>query len=138
MIIGKVIEKYKSVLKRNIPFILQNIEQDELNEAIDYSINKRFKDSKCTIDNNYKNLSVNTSIAKLTEYILSKKPILTSYGCLFTKHGTVENPIYDLITEFTDIRDNVKKKMFKYPKGSEMFNKYNLLQLLAKLDNNAQ
>lgn len=137
MIVGKIIDKYKNILRRNIPLILQNIDQDELEEGINYSLEKRFKDSKCTINNNYKNLTVNTSISKLTEYILSKKPIMTSYGCLFTKHGTVPNPIYDLITEFTDTRDKIKKEMFKYPKGSEMFKKYNLLQLLAKLDNNA-
>lgn len=137
MIIGKIIDKYKNVLKRNVPLVLQNIENNELEEALNYSIEKRFKDSKCTIDNNYKMVKANTTIAKLTEFILSKKPIMTSYGCLFTKHGDVPNPIYDLITEFTDNRDTIKKKMFKYPKGSEMFNKFNLLQLLAKLDNNA-
>jgi len=133
----KIIERYKGILKRVMPLSIPTLTEQEIDESINYSINKRFKDSDCKIDNNYKHITVNTSIAQLTEYILDKEPIMTSYGCLFSKHGTVKNPIYDMIEELVTIRDQFKKEMFKHKKGSELYQKYNLLQLLAKVDANA-
>jgi len=134
---GKLMERYTGILKRIMPLSIPALTDEELDEAIQYSIQKRFKDSDCSIHNNYKHKTVNTTIAQLTNYILDKEPIMTSYGCLFTKHGKVKNPLYDLIEEIVTIRDKFKKEMFKYPKGSDEYEKYYLLQLLAKVDSNA-
>jgi hypothetical protein len=137
MLQGKLLDRYTGILKRIMPLSIPALTDGEIDEAIQYSIMKRFKDSDCTIHNNYKHKTVNTSIAQLTEYILDKEPIMTSYGCLFTKHGKVKNPLYDLIEEIVTIRDKFKHEMFKYKKGTEEYEKYFLLQLLAKVDANA-
>jgi hypothetical protein len=137
MLEGKILERYTGILKRIMPLSIPALNEDEIDEAIQYSIQKRFKDSDCSINNNYKHKVVNTTIAQLTNYLLDREPIMTSYGCLFTKHGKVKNPLYDLIEEIVTIRDKFKKEMFKYPKGSDEYEKYNLLQLLAKIDSNA-
>ena len=117
--------------------VIPSLSEEEIDEAINYSIEKRFKDSDCSIDNNYKKIRVDTTISQITQFILEKEPIMTAYGCLFSKHTNTKNPLYDMIEEIVTIRDKFKKEMFKYPKGSEMYNKYNLLQLLAKVDANA-
>lgn len=137
MLEGQLYERYTGILKRIMPLSIPALTDEEIEEAIDYSIMKRFKDSDCSINNNYKHKTVNTTIAQLTNYILDKEPIMTSYGCLFTKHGKVKNPLYDLIEEIVTIRDTFKHEMFKYPKGSPEYEKYYLLQLLAKVDANA-
>lgn len=134
---SKAMDQYRSSMVRMMRLLIPELSEDELQRAIDYSINKRFKNTKVSIENNYKNVEVNTNLLTMTEYILSRRPILTSYGCLFTRHGEVPNPLYQMIQEFVDTRDKFKKEMFKYPKGSEEFNKYNLLQLVAKVDTNA-
>jgi hypothetical protein len=91
--------------------VLPSLFNSELEEAIDYSIKKRFSDSNCIIDNNYKNVEYRSSISKLTQFILSRQPIITSYGCIFSKHANTVNPLYDLIEEFTTRRDTIKKEI---------------------------
>lgn len=130
-------EEYKATMIRTIGRLIPQLSGAELTRAIDYSINKRFKNSECSLNNNYKEKTMNTNLLRMTEYILSRKPILTSYGCLFTRHGEIPNPLYTMIQDFVDTRSAYKKKMFQFPKGSEEFNNYNLLQMVAKVDVNA-
>lgn len=137
IITSELVKRYKKIATKMMGIVIPSLSEEEIDEAINYSIEKRFKDTDCTIDNNYKKITVNTTISQITQYILEKEPIMTAYGCLFSKHSSTKNPLYDMIEEIVTIRDNFKKEMFKYPKGSEMYNKYNLLQLLAKVDANA-
>ena len=131
-----IIMEYKAVLHRLLPLLFQDLSSDELDEALNYSISKRFKNSDAAINNNYKKQVTNTNIMDLTNYILDKQPIVTSYGVMFMKHGTVPNPLYTMVDGFIMSRKKEKKTMFKYPKGSSDFEKHNLLQLLLKIDAN--
>lgn len=109
----------------------------EISYGVDRAIAENIKYHKATIDNSYKKQTVETTIPELAHYILSKKPIMTTYGCLFTQHAEVPHPFYYMVDNFINQRDVVKKEMFKHPKGSFDFQKYSLLQLLYKLDANA-
>lgn len=130
-------KEYKETMMRMMERIIPQLNKQELSIAIDYSINKRFKNADCSVNNNYKNMTANLNLLKMTEYILSRRPIITSYGCLFTRHGELPNPLYMMIQDFVDTRSAYKKKMFQFPKGSEDYNTYDLLQKVAKVDVNA-
>lgn len=132
----KIIEKYKSTIMNLLPRQFPNLSYKEVEDAVDYSIDQHLTNGRATIYNNYKNKKIDISVVNLVEYILQREPILCASGVMFKKHADAPNPLIDLITEFLDTRKKYKKEMFKYPKGSEDFEKYNLLQLLKKIDVN--
>ena len=134
MLNSKLIEEYKKIvnpmLSRNFPLL----SPQEIDEAVNWSLNNNFRNSDASLYNNYKEKRIQSSLLEMTEYILSRKPIMTPSGCLFQKHADIENPFAVLIDTFIQNRVIHKKEMFKYPKGSVQFEKYNLLQLLDKID----
>ena len=130
-------KQYVNVIMRMISRTYPHLTPMDINEAINYSINKRYKPEEASIYNNYtKKAPVNISLLDLTDYIITREPIITASGVMFKKHGTVPNPLSKMVEDFMTSRGLLKKKMFKYPKGSEDFEYYNLLQTLAKIDAN--
>ena len=122
-----------------------------LDAAIDYSIQKRIQNANAVLSNSYrrrrvierdengnevqvyKNAEQNLTLQQISDYILSREPIVTAFGTMFKHHGTVPNPLFAVVQSFLDNRTIHKKQMFQYPKGSENFEKYNLLQSLTKM-----
>ena len=122
-----------------------------LDAAIDYSIQKRIQNANAVLSNSYrrrrvierdengnevqvyKNAEQNLTLQQISDYILSREPIVTAFGTMFKHHGTVPNPLFAVVQSFLDNRTIHKKQMFQYPKGSEQFEKYNLLQSLTKM-----
>ena len=150
MPVSPTIEKYKDIIKSFIKLYYPNATDDELDAAIDYSINKRLRDSKAKISNSYKRYKVRSrdpetgndilvyqnaeqdvTLQRISDYILSREPIVTAFGTMFMHHGEVPNPLWDVVNSFLTNRTKHKKMMFQYPKGSEEFEKYNLLQTLT-------
>lgn len=132
-----IIREYSNVAIRLLQLTFPYLTQTELGTAVDYSVRKRMKNGELYIKNNYKDVTIDSSVLEMANYILDRQPIITSAGVMFSKHASTTNPLYKLIDEFINQRVTYKNEMFKHPKGSEMFQKYNLLQLLAKLDCNA-
>ena len=130
-----ILEQYKDTMSRIIQMYYP-ISKDELEPILDWSISKRYKEHKCEVVNTYTNQKSYQTLLAIADYIASKEPIVTSYGTMFKKHGTVKNPIAIVTEQFLSERDTYKKEMFKWPKGSEDFEKFNLLQSLAKIDVN--
>ena len=128
------IANYKRICTDMLRYSFPLLTEAELAMAVDYSISKHFADTTARVNNNYKNRTIDMTLLEISDYILSREPIITANGVLFNRHGVVPNPLYHVLDSFISSRKVLKKEMFKYPKGSEMFEKYNLLQLLAKID----
>lgn len=125
-----VLVDYKNTMTRLLRSIYPHVSPFDIDQGVNYSIQKRFKNAPATITNNYLNSSIDTTILEMCDYIAERQPIVTSYGVLFKRHGTVKNPFGKVIDDFLKLRKVHKKEMFKYPKGSEMFEHFNLLQNL--------
>ena len=124
-----VLEKYKEDMTRMIQ-MMYPVSKEELEPVLDYSISKRYKEYNSHLVNTYTNKTSSQTLLALADYIMSREPIVTSYGTMFKKHATVKNPIAIVVDQFLSERGIYKKEMFKWPKGSENFEKYNLLQSL--------
>lgn len=137
MVNSVTLERYKDTLIE-IMQLYYPMSKEELSNVVDYSISKRYKENVCEIQNNYKNAKVSSTLLQLADYINSKEPIVTSFGTMFSKHTDVPNPLAIVVQQFLDARSIHKKEMFKYPKGSELFEKFNLSQQLDKIDTNGK
>ena len=134
---GEILSRYEKDMFDILSKICYRLEPDEIMEGITYSVNKRFKDGKAVIDKTYTTKKAEIDFSRLADDLLGGKVIMTTSGVLFKKYKTVKNPFYNFVQYLADKRDEAKKKMKQYPKGSEMFNKYNLQQLNYKVSCNA-
>ena len=119
-------------LKHSYPYLTEN----DLREALAWIVDNNLNNKPATLDNNYTKKRMEGTILDIMAYIEKMQPIITSSGVLFRKHKEADNPLSKMIMGFLDKRSQYKKEMFKYPKGSYMYEKYNLLQLLEKINAN--
>ena len=131
------LNEYRRLMIENVKLTYPTLKYDEVAYLVDSIIAKEYKNDKIQILNNYKNREVDTDVEQIMEFIKNNKPILIENGCLFRRHEKGFTLFYRLIDEFVESRKKLKKKMFQYDKGTDEFNKYNLMQLLAKRDANA-
>ena len=143
--------KYKETMRKCLSLYYPTAPLRDLDAAIDYSIQKRIQNANAVLSNSYrrrrvierdengnevqvyKNAEQNITLQQISDYILSREPIVTAFGTMFKHHGTVPNPLFAVVQSFLDNRTIHKKQMFQFPKGSEQFEKYNLLQSLTKM-----
>lgn len=130
------LQGYRETMTRVIQSAYPHMDYGDILRAVDYSVAKRFKNFNLSVQNNYTNKTISLTALEMLDYIASREPIITSYGTMFKRHGDVPNPMAKVIQNFLDLRKMHKKEMFKYSKGSEMFERYNLLQNLDKIDTN--
>ena len=133
----KAIENYINIMVNGLKHSFPELNQEELYDAIEWSINKRIKNKPAILDNNYTKKKISGTVLDILNYIDKLKSIVNSSVVLFKQHKEEDNPLSKMIQGFLDQRGKYKKEMFKYPKGSYMFERYNLFQLLEKLNANA-
>lgn len=131
------ISEYKQVMIDGLKHSLPGLTVSQLSEAIDYIIADTIYNGKVVLDNNYEKTKLSGDVLSILKYIQKLEPIMTSSGVLFKKHKDSKNPLNQMIQSFLIKRKAYKKEMFKHPKGHYLFSRYNLFQLLEKLNANA-
>ena len=133
----KLTKEYIETMVNGLSHSFKSLSKEEIREAVEWSIGERFENNKAVLDNNYTKQRIDGTVVDILNYMESLEPIVSSSGVLFKKHKDADNPLSRMIQGFLKSRKAYKKEMFKFPKGSEMFEKYNLYQLLEKLNANA-
>ena len=132
------ISNYRQTALQMTKLFFPELSYHELQEAIDASIIDNIKDTPAKVYNNYKNHTIENTVLELSNYILSRKPIVTSNGVIFQNHDSgIVNPLSSLFQFYLTDRKRIKAEMFKCEKGSEEYEKLNLAQLLRKISANA-
>lgn len=124
---------YEDEMVRLAHSYLPHMTIGDIRKAVQYSMNKRYKETKCVVDNNYTKLKTNFTLLEMANWINEREPICTAYGVMFKKHNPDRpNPLTELVRSFMDGRDIDKGLMFKYLAARDYVNasKYNLKQLL--------
>ena len=132
------IDNYRAQAMDALKLFFPNLRMDELAKAIDWSIENNAKDNPSEIYNDYKDIKVNTTVFRMTQYILSKQPIVTAHGVIFQNHNSgVLNPLSLQLKNYFVNRKRLKETMFTYEPGTELYERYDLAQLLKKLSMNS-
>ena len=121
-------ERYKDTIMRMTHFMFPDTPLEAGDRALDWSIDKRYKEEQATIVNNYTKRETTENLDALTEYILRRQPILTPYGVMFKRPGSEPVPLLNMIKSFMDLRGVHKSQMFEYEKGTD---EYNQIQQMA-------
>ena len=130
------LSQYMDTMTRIMRLYYPDLPESEMEKLLDYSIDKRYQKTKATVSNNYVKRDKDMTLLQIADYIAERQPIVTAYGTMFKNHANSVNPMATVVQSFLDQRSQYKKQMFKHPKGSELFEKYNLLQQLSKIDAN--
>ena len=131
---------YEDEMVRLAHSYLPQMTINDIRKAVQYSINKRYKETKCVVDNNYTKSKTDFTLLEMANWINEREPICTAYGVMFKKHNPNKpNPLTELVRSFMEGRDIDKGLMFKYLAARDYVNaaKYNLKQLLDKRDANS-
>lgn len=131
---------YEDEMVRLVHSYLPHMTHEDIRRAVQYSMQKRYKETKCKIDNNYTKTQTTSTLLEMANWINEREPICTAYGVMFKKHNLkIPNPLTELVRSFMEGRDIDKAKMFEYLEAHDYVNaaKYNLMQLLDKRDANS-
>lgn len=135
---GEIVDRYVRILYGIVDKATKyQLKPFEIIEGIKYSINKRYKKVPLKVHNSHTEQIAEMDVLKLANELITKGAIITTQGVLFSRHGAVKNPFYNFIQYLLDKREEAKKEMKKYTKGSELYQKYNLLQQNYKVACNA-
>ena len=130
------IQQYQQMMLENMASSFPLLKSKEMAEAIIWAIQNNARIPKGKFDNNYTHQSFECDIAQILAYIKKLQPIVCPSGVFFYRHKQKDNPLSRMIQGFLKQRKVFKKQMLNSPRGSYEFEKYNLLQLLEKINAN--
>lgn len=121
-------DEMKTIIKRIKP----ELTDLEIEESIKYGIIKNMILGNVFLNNNYSNQKVKIPILPLIDQIIRQKPIMSTSGVLFKKHGSSENLFSKFVNYLVDTRNEVREIRKKCVKGTHEFKTFENKELNYK------
>ena len=112
-------EKWLCQIIEKILLVYPNDSKKKIAKFAESIYERDFKDHECILYNNYEKEEIRTTISKLYDWILTKKPILTESGTMFKHHDECWNPQIEILNDKLMERDREKSKMFDFQRLAE-------------------
>ena len=112
-------EKWLCQIIEKILLVYPNDSKKKITKFAESIYERDFKDHECILYNNYEKEEIRTTISKLYDWILAKKPILTESGTMFKHHDECWNPQIEILNDKLMERDREKSKMFDFQRLAE-------------------
>lgn len=119
------------------PSINTQMSDDELRQALYEIYDENVKAPSVNIVNNYKNISIKTSLETVYNLVASDSCILAGDAVVFMKHEQCTSDMVPVIIKYQNDRKKEKNLMFKYEKGTAEYMFHNRNQKNKKVVINA-
>lgn len=113
------------------------ISEDEINSFLNDIIDENIHNPQCTLDNNYVNKKINTTLLDLIDWIDKTKPICGGHGVFYKNQHQEKNPLLTMILKFLSSRKKFKSRLKDFEPGSFEYKEFDRKQLGEKTNTNS-
>lgn len=134
-------EDWVEAARKKIKMARPDLRDEQIEAYLAKVMVEKLKNPPCTLDNNYVNISYDTNLINLYEWLTIQQPIIGGYGVLFKDQYKSVNNIARMIRKFLESRTMIKNRMKKnlelYGPDSYEYKQDDRLQGAEKVNANA-
>lgn len=108
-------------------------DKEKVTDFLDKIIDKKLKNPRCKLHNNYLHRVAPTTLLDIYDYIVEKKPIMAGGGVLFRNQNQAMNPPSHFLDGALKKRKAIKKLLKVYARNSYEYMMTDLRQLTEKV-----
>ena len=134
---SEYVKRYKKRMMQSIKLINPDWSSDKVEKIIDKMIDKQIKNPKVIMDNNFTGEQKEASLISVFDWTFANKPIIAGNGTFYKNQYQALNPTANMLMDMLKTRKATKKKMFRYPEGSDEYKDLDRQQKNHKINANS-
>lgn len=131
-------KQYVGIATETILKINQDLNPDDVEEAIKVIMKSKMKDPQIEMDNNVTGDNAIISLTKMCNWIETENPVISGNGTFYCQPSVLLSPTSNMLRSLKKGRKEVKKQMFSYKPGSDEYEALDLDQNNKKVVMNAE
>ena len=131
------IKKWKKNNKQILSKLYPDINSDDIDRFLDDIISENIKNPVCTLDNNYVDKEIRTTLLDIIDWVDQQKPICAGHGVFYKNQHQETNALALMIMKFLKSRKEFKAMLAKFDSSSFEYREYDRKQLSEKVNANS-